>query len=105
VLAFAGIGDPARFFNTLRASGIDVIRERAYADHHPYAQGEIEGLIAEAKRDGLTLVTTEKDLARLRSWAQQIVPFPVTLEFDDAALLRKFVADRLFKARERKGGK
>jgi tetraacyldisaccharide 4'-kinase len=105
VLAFAGIGDPARFFNTLRASGIDVIRERAFADHHPYAQGEIEGLIAEAKRDGLTLVTTEKDLARLRSWAQQIVPFPVTLEFDDVALLRKFVADRLFKARERKGGK
>ena len=105
VLAFAGIGDPARFFNTLRASGIDVIRERAYADHHPYAQGEIEGLIAEAKRDALMLVTTEKDLARLRSWAQQIVPFPVTLEFDDAALLRKFVADRLFKARERKGGK
>jgi tetraacyldisaccharide 4'-kinase len=105
VLAFAGIGDPARFFNTLRASGIDVIRERAFADHHPYAQGEIEGLIAEAKRDALMLVTTEKDLARLRSWAQQIVPFPVTLEFDDAALMRKFVADRLFKARERKGGK
>ena len=55
----------------------------------------------------LTLVTTEKDLARLRSgelpdWAQHIVPFAVTLEFDDAALLRKFVADRLFKARERR---
>jgi tetraacyldisaccharide 4'-kinase len=30
------------------------------------------------------------------------VPFAVTLEFDDPALLRKFVADRLFKARERK---
>ena len=50
----------------------------------------------------LTLVTTEKDLARLRDWSQQIVPFPVTLEFDDPALLRKFVTDRLFKARERK---
>jgi tetraacyldisaccharide 4'-kinase len=102
VLAFAGIGDPVRFFNTLRTSGIDVIEHRAFADHHPYAQGEIEGLIAEAKRDALTLVTTEKDLARLRSCGHQIVPFPVTLEFDDAALLRKFVADRLFKARERK---
>jgi tetraacyldisaccharide 4'-kinase len=58
--------------------------------------------ITEAKRDALTLVTTEKDLARLRDWSQQIVPFPVTLEFDDPALLRRFVTDRLFKARERK---
>ena len=105
VLAFAGIGDPARFFNTLRASGIDVIRQRAFADHHSYAQDEIEGLIAEARAEALTLVTTEKDMARLRSWGQQIVPFPVTLELDDAALLRKFVADQLFKARERKPGK
>lgn len=102
VLGFAGIGDPARFFNTLRASGIDVAAERAFADHHPYSQAEIESLIAEAKRSGQTLVTTEKDLVRLRDRSQHIVPFKVTLEFDDPALLRKFVADRLFKARERK---
>jgi len=102
VLAFAGIGDPTRFFNTLRASGIEVAGQRAFADHHAYSQAEIESLIAEARRETLTLVTTEKDLARRRDWAQQIVPFPVTLEFDDPALLRKFVTDRLFKARERK---
>ena len=102
VLAFAGIGDPTRFFNTLRSSGIEVAAQRAFADHHAYSQAEIESLIAEAKREALTLVTTEKDLARLRDRAQQIVPFKVTLEFDDPTLLRKFVADRLFKARERK---
>jgi tetraacyldisaccharide 4'-kinase len=101
-LAFAGIGDPTRFFNTLRASGIDVAGQRAFADHHPYSQAEVESLIAEARRDRLTLVTTEKDLARLRDRSQQIVPFPVTLEFDEPALLRKFVTDRLFKAREKK---
>ena len=70
VLAFAGIGDPARFFNTLRANGVDVVRERAFADHHPYSQGEIENLIDEARRDALTPVTTEKDLARLRHGGQ-----------------------------------
>jgi tetraacyldisaccharide 4'-kinase len=108
VLAFAGIGDPVRFFRTLRACGIDVVRERAFADHHPFSQSEIETLIAEAKRDALTLVTTEKDLARLREagglprWAQDIVPFAVTLEFEDAVKLRTFVTDRLFKAREKK---
>ena len=61
-------------------------------------------MIAEAKRDGLTLVTTEKDLVRLRGGgegAKDIVPFPVTLEFDDAAQFRKFVASRLFQAREK----
>jgi tetraacyldisaccharide 4'-kinase len=108
VLAFAGIGDPVRFFRTLRASGIETVRERAFADHHPYTQAEIEALNAEARRDALTLVTTEKDLARLRvggqlaPYAQGIEPFAVTLEFDDAAKLRTFVTNRLFKAREKK---
>jgi tetraacyldisaccharide 4'-kinase len=107
-LAFAGIGDPARFFRTLRGSGIEVVGERAFADHHPFSKGEIETLIAEAKRDGLTLVTTEKDLARLRKadelpgWAKDIVPFAVTLEFEGAQQLRKFISERLFQAREKK---
>jgi tetraacyldisaccharide 4'-kinase len=107
VLAFAGIGDPARFFDTLEASGVDVVRRRAFPDHHPFSQSEIESLIADARRDALTLVTTEKDLARMRrdgglpDWARQITPFAVTLAFDDAVTLRKFVTARLFKARER----
>jgi tetraacyldisaccharide 4'-kinase len=108
VLAFAGIGDPDRFFRTLRSNGIEVVGQRAFADHHPFSEHEIAALSAEAKRDALTLVTTEKDLARLRNagglprWAQDIVPFAVTLEFDSAAKLRKFVTERLFKARAKK---
>jgi len=108
VLAFAGIGDPHRFFRTLRAAGIEVVGERAFADHHPFSEGEIERLIAEAKRDQLTLVTTDKDFARLRGgnevpdYLAEIVPFKVTLEFADAAPLRKFLSDRLFRAREKK---
>jgi tetraacyldisaccharide 4'-kinase len=92
----------------LQASGIEVVRQRAFADHHAFSSGEIDSLIAEAGREALTLVTTEKDLARLWSggalpeWAKAIVPFAVTLEFGDLAALRKFVTDRLFKARENK---
>jgi tetraacyldisaccharide 4'-kinase len=108
VLAFAGIGDPARFFNTLRASGIEVVRCRAFADHHAFSDREIEDLIAEAGREALTLVTTEKDLARfwtngaVPARAEAIVPFAVTLAFDDPMQLRRFVTERLFTARERK---
>ncbi len=108
VLAFAGIGDPARFFRTLRASGVEVVAEKAFADHHPFSENEIDVLTAAAKRDGLALVTTEKDLARLRSGgelmpaAQDIVPFAVTLKFDNEPKLLRFVTDRLFQARAKK---
>ena len=103
VLAFAGIGDPQRFFRTLRNGGVEVVAEKAFADHHPFSDSEIEALVAQAKRDGLTLVTTEKDMARLsRKPVPDIVPFAVTLRFDDEAKLLRFVTDRLFKARARK---
>ncbi|MCA1363268.1 tetraacyldisaccharide 4'-kinase [Bradyrhizobium sp. IC3069] len=105
VFAFAGIGDPERFFRTLRASGIDVVRTRAFADHHMFSEGEIAALAAEAQREQLTLVTTEKDLARLRVSAgvpDGIVPFAVQLEFDDLAKLRQLISDHLYRARERR---
>lgn len=105
VLAFAGIGDPERFFATLRASRIEVAQEQAFPDHHPFSAREIERLVARAKRESLTLVTTEKDLvrlngeARLSSFVQLIVPFPVTLHFAEAARVRALLCHRLRKSR------
>ena len=106
VFAFAGIGNPQRFFRTLRLAGIEVVRERAFDDHHPFSDSEIESLIADARADRLTLATTEKDFARLRgaseAFLRDIVPFKVALEFDDVAPLRAFLAGRLFRAREKR---
>jgi tetraacyldisaccharide 4'-kinase len=105
VYAFAGIGDPARFFRSLRACGIDVAAERAFSDHHPFSQRDITELQEAAARDGLALVTTEKDLARLRNgeslkaFAQAVVPFAVTLAFDDEPALRSFLVERIAQAR------
>ncbi|WP_322517888.1 tetraacyldisaccharide 4'-kinase [Rhodopseudomonas palustris] len=103
VLAFAGIGDPARFFATLRASGIDVAEARAFADHHPFTADDLASLADTARRDGLTLVTTEKDLARIGAAAatlgSAIVPFAVTLAVDDPVRWRGFVLERLNQAR------
>jgi len=107
VLAFAGIGDPGRFFRTLRASGIEVARTRPFADHHMFSRDELAALAADAQREQLILVTTEKDLARLRGAEgapDGIVPFAVQLDFDDPARLRQLICDHLYKARERRFG-
>jgi len=111
LLAFAGIGDPGRFFRTLRGCGLDVVRERAFADHHFFSESDLDALQTDARRDQLTLVTTDKDFARLRGGAEppafgnEIAAFAVTLQFADGAAVRKFLADRLFKAREKKFSK
>jgi tetraacyldisaccharide 4'-kinase len=104
VFAFAGIGDPGRFFRTLRGCGIEVAAERTFPDHHPFSNDDIAGLIAETRRDALTLVTTEKDMARLRKVdaAKDIISFAVALEFEESSRLRTFVTDRLFQARAKK---
>jgi tetraacyldisaccharide 4'-kinase len=105
VLAFAGIGDPERFFRSLRASGIEVARTRPFADHHMFSRDELAALAAHARREQLILVTTEKDLARLRGTEgvpDGIVPFAVQLEFGDPAMLRRVISDHLYKARERR---
>jgi tetraacyldisaccharide 4'-kinase len=55
----------------------------------------------QAKRDGLTLVTTEKDFVKLQTMpaAADIVPFAVTLAFEDKPALQAFVIERLNQAR------
>jgi tetraacyldisaccharide 4'-kinase len=106
VLAFAGIGDPDRFFATLRASGIEVAVEWPFPDHHPFSADDIAALLDRAQRDGLRLVTTEKDLARLgvqpRLAEAGLTALPVTMALEDPSGFRRFVIAQLSAARDRR---
>ena len=82
VVAFAGIGRPSKFFDTLSASGAQVIENRSFPDHHVYAKSEIAALKSLAARHGATLVTTEKDFIRLDpNAAAGIEAFPVLVQW------------------------
>jgi tetraacyldisaccharide 4'-kinase len=97
VLAFAGIGDPDKFFATIEQAGIAIGARRAFADHHRYSAEEAAELVMTAEHDGLTLLTTEKDHARmtgdaaLAALAAQAQVLPVTLEVDEMDALRALV--------------
>jgi tetraacyldisaccharide 4'-kinase len=67
VFAFAGIGAPEKFFRSLETAGAIVGATKSFGDHHRYTEAEAAGLLTQAKSGGLALVTTEKDLARMRS--------------------------------------
>jgi tetraacyldisaccharide 4'-kinase len=65
VLAFAGIADPEKFFDTVTAAGIAIAQRAAFPDHHRFSEAEARDLVARAKSNNLMLLTTEKDLARM----------------------------------------
>ena len=97
VLAFAGIGDPEKFFATLRGCGIQVAAVKSFADHHVFSAGELAMLRAEARERGLTLVTTAKDLARLGAAGVDITALKVALVLEDQGALRSVVVRALAK--------
>ena len=96
-LAFAGIGDPEKFFMTLRGLGASLVRTVALDDHQKLARPMIQRLQKEAQAMNAQLVTTEKDAARLPADLRSgILSLPVRLEFDDTdnldALLNPLLA-------------
>ncbi|MGC2202992.1 MAG: tetraacyldisaccharide 4'-kinase [Stellaceae bacterium] len=65
VLAFAGIGRPEKFFETLRAVGAVLVATRKFPDHHPFQVEEVEDMRRDAQRAQAYLVTTAKDFVRV----------------------------------------
>jgi tetraacyldisaccharide 4'-kinase len=65
VVAWAGIGVPERFFAMLKTLGAVVAEREPFRDHQRLGQSDALHLLEVARRQGATLLTTEKDMARL----------------------------------------
>ena len=100
VVAFAGIGRPAKFFETLGDAGCTVIARHAFADHHRYTPREIAAIIDHATERDAVPVTTEKDHVRLPPEARAMVrTLPVSLAWRDPAEARALLAPLVARCR------
>lgn len=86
VVAFAGIGRPQKFFETLKGMGARVLDAIALPDHHRYDDKLLKRLELRAASLGAMLVTTEKDAVKFPTWFRgRATVLPIALGFANPA--------------------
>lgn len=107
-LAFAGIGNPSKFFASVRQAGGDVVEGLTFPDHYSYQPEDIRKLIETADKIGVGLITTAKDHVRLitmsdvpSEFMRNLAVLDVDLQFERKDALRQILdkAIERYKAR------
>ncbi|MDX1948917.1 MAG: tetraacyldisaccharide 4'-kinase [Rickettsiales bacterium] len=73
--AFAGIGNPEKFFKTLENIGLSVVEKVIFPDHHKYYQDDFNHLKTLAEAEKSQLITTEKDYIKLSDEMKKITDY------------------------------
>ena len=66
MLAFAGLADPSLFFEHVQKH-FEIVDTVAFADHYNYTSADLQQLAGQAAAHGAGLITTEKDVVKLRN--------------------------------------
>ena len=95
-LMFCGIGNPHEFEQTLIKYKFDINKKIIFPDHHKFTNIDLKKLKDCAKKENLTLVTTEKDFFRLNKIQRKNIKFlKIELEIKDKIKLKKILLSKL----------
>jgi len=84
--AFSGIGNPERFFLTLKNYGLNIVGHKIFPDHYNYLQADLENLYLLAKTHNAILITTRKDYVKFNDLTNDIVCLDVELSINNPAI-------------------
>lgn len=79
-IAFCGIGNPEKFYNSLDLKGLNVIERISFPDHYTYSNADLDKLNKLADNINAHLITTRKDYVKIPS-TMRVKVFDVGLDF------------------------
>ena len=83
-LAFCALGNPIKFFNTLKKNNFKIVLTKSFPDHYEYKNKDINTLREEADNRNLKLITTEKDYVKIDDKENEISVLPIEINFSKA---------------------
>lgn len=99
VCAFAGIGHPESFRQSLMDLGAQVVSFLPYPDHHPYTRSDLDHIRRLTAESGAErIVTTEKDGVRLNGFPEflpDLLFLRIGMEITPAEPFRELIFSRL----------
>ncbi|KAB2955778.1 MAG: tetraacyldisaccharide 4'-kinase [Rhizobiaceae bacterium] len=108
VLAFAGIGNPQKFYRSLQESDAELVATKSFPDHHQFMADELADLVIQADAAGLDLVTTAKDAVRLRhakgvpeGFVERLIVLEIDAVFEADPVPERIIAETLAAWRKR----
>ncbi|RCL00719.1 MAG: tetraacyldisaccharide 4'-kinase [Candidatus Tokpelaia sp. JSC189] len=105
-LAFAGIGNPHKFFLSIKEMGGVVKQHRIFADHYFFNGYDIRDIVESAKAHKLSLATTAKDYVRLKTGRQDskledLTVFDVDVMFEKTDLCQIILSKTIKRYKKR----
>lgn len=98
IIAFAGIGCPQKFYNSLQELGFTLIKTFDFGDHHFYTEDELQNLLHEAHYFNAKLFTTAKDFVKIPAKLQpHFNVLEISVEWENPQALADFILNRLQK--------
>lgn len=94
-IAFCGIGNPEKFYNSFDQNSFNIIEKISFPDHHIYKESDLNKLYILAKQNNAELITTRKDYVKLPGH-QKINVLDVKLDFaKDEAKMQSLIKEIL----------
>ncbi|MBI5408897.1 MAG: tetraacyldisaccharide 4'-kinase [Nitrospirae bacterium] len=94
IYAFAGIANPDYFKDVLISHGANMVKFKSFRDHHLYKQSDMDKIKTEAQE--LDIITTEKDLVKLRDLQLPEKLFALRIEFAIEDAFYDYIFELLF---------
>ena len=98
-ICVAGIASPISFFSQIKSLGCNVIKNISFPDHHYYSVNELQTLIEIAEKKDALLITTEKDIVKIRRLVEsdKIVYLAIDIGFiSGEEVLNKKIAEAIY---------